>query len=988
MRGKKLPSLLLALAAVLALTVSGAAAASALPGGDGDLNGKIVILHTNDTHGADAAGDGVLGMASAAQLKADYEARGTYVLLVDAGDAIQGTTLVSLSQGAAAIDFMNAAGYDAAVPGNHEFDYGYENLTALAGQAQFPYLAANIFYNGQPAFAANTVFTAPDGTKIGLFGLDTPEAQTKTHPDKIRGVEFLAGEELFACAQAQVDELTAAGCDLIVCVGHLGVDEESEGNRSTDLLAAVDGIDLFIDGHSHTVLDGSDPENQINGAMLVSTGSSFANIGVVLYDGQSLTPALLSADDYDRVDPEVNRLVSQVADQVEQALSAVFAETTVRLNGDRDPGNRTQETNLGDFAADAILWSARQSCGEQVAAAITNGGGIRASIEVGDISMNDMKTVFPFGNQVTVFTVTGAQLLEALEMATYCTPTALGAFPQVAGIEFTLNTAMPYVKGEAYGTYFRCADPGQRVTNVTVGGRPLDLTASYVIASNDFTAAGGDTYYPFTLATDVYQTGVSLEEALVQYTQQELGGVIGSDYAQPQGRIRIVSLPVDVAADAWYGEAVTYVYENSLMTGVGGGRFHPDGSVTRGQVYQVLYNAAGRPEVSGPSPFSDTAGKWYEDAAIWAQSTGLTNGSGGGRFSGDRAMTRQELAKALVSYVLTLNVLPSDYVDLSTYPDAAAVADWAYDYMTYAVSLDLMGGIYGRLEPSGTASRAQLAQVLLNMSALEPSFTETPVSLPVAASRDVEAHDVPGVLTMPAEPAGDVPAVVLLHDLSGDKDSAAYLLAASHLAAHGIASLRIDFMGFGDSTANTRDYHYASALADARAAADYLAGLEGIDADAIGVLGWGQGGAVALMAAGQYDGFRSVVTWAAAPDLTGLFSDRDYETARQKGWFTLEADWLPHSLRLSRQWCDDVREVSVLNRFAPSDAPVLAIQGQADTVVEPGWAQQIADASSNPNSAVYLIPDCDHLLNLGAGGSAAVSDAVYTTIEFFLDTLK
>lgn len=471
---KKLLSFFLAMAMTLSLAVN-AAAAAPLPSADADLKGKIVILHTNDTHGADTTGDGVLGMASVAQLKADYQARGAYVLLMDAGDAIQGTTLVSLSQGQTAIEFMNAAGYDVAIPGNHEFDCGYENLTTLVKQAKFPYLAANIFYKGALAFQANTTFTAPDGTKIGVFGLDTPEAQTKTHPDKIRGVEFLAGNELFDCAQAQVDALKAAGCDLIVCLGHLGVNEESAGNRSTDLLARVSGIDLFIDGHSHTVLDGNAPENQINGTMLVSTGSSFANIGAVIYDGTSLTAGLISGADYPGVDKGVNALVNQVNDQVTAQLSKVFAETTVRLNGDRAPGNRTQETNLGDFAADAILWSAKQAYGSQVVGAITNGGGIRASIDVGNITMNHMKTVFPFGNEVTVLTVTGAQLLETLEMATYCTPAAVGAFPQVSGIEFTVHTALPYQNGAAYGTYFRCANPGTRVADVKVGGQPLDL---------------------------------------------------------------------------------------------------------------------------------------------------------------------------------------------------------------------------------------------------------------------------------------------------------------------------------------------------------------------------------------------------------------------------------------------------------------------------------------------------------------------------------
>ena len=170
------------------------------------------------------------------------------------------------------------------------------------------------------------------------------------------------------------------------------------------------------------------------------------------------------------------------------------------------------ETNLGDFACDAILWAAQQAMGDQVVAAVTNGGGIRASIKAGDISMNDMKTVFPFGNEVATLTVKGSELLEALEAATCTTPDAIGAFPQVAGIEFTVDTSVPYENGEMYpdSTYYAPAKPGARVTIQTVGGEPFDAEKLYTIATNDFTAAGGDTYYAFRYAnqTTCYKTGL------------------------------------------------------------------------------------------------------------------------------------------------------------------------------------------------------------------------------------------------------------------------------------------------------------------------------------------------------------------------------------------------------------------------------------------------------------------------------------------------
>ena len=242
---KKVLSLLLAVVMTFSLAVTANAAEETAQ----DLDGDIVILHTNDVHGA------ISGYAKVAALKDAYEARGAYVLLMDAGDFIQGDPTVSTSEGATAVELMNLAGYDVASMGNHEFDYGYQNLKDLEADADFTIVDANVLYNGQVAFEDNVVFTAPDGTKIGVFGLDTPETATKAHPAKIQGVTFLAGDKMFDCAQDQVDALEAEGCEYIICLGHLGIDAESTGNRSIDLLEKVEGIDVFIDGHSHSTLE-------------------------------------------------------------------------------------------------------------------------------------------------------------------------------------------------------------------------------------------------------------------------------------------------------------------------------------------------------------------------------------------------------------------------------------------------------------------------------------------------------------------------------------------------------------------------------------------------------------------------------------------------------------------------------------------------------------------------------------------------------------
>ncbi|MBR6571444.1 MAG: bifunctional metallophosphatase/5'-nucleotidase [Clostridia bacterium] len=548
---KKILSLVLALAMMLCAFAPAMAES---------LEGKLVILHTNDIHGRAVADAESFGYARIAQLKKNLQAQGAEVLLVDAGDFSQGTPLVNLGYGANAITFMNAAGYDVVTLGNHEFDWGSDNMEQNMANAEFTIVCANLTRtaDGTTVFAANKVYETAIG-KVGVFGLATPETMTKTHPDKVKGIAFAQAEELYAVAQAQVAELEAAGCELIVCLGHLGDADESITNRSMDVIANVTGIDLFIDGHSHTTIDGGAVEGE---TLRTSTGEYSEAIGYVVAEkvteeevtSIALTAGLWTIAENDEaammlgngitIDEEVAAIVNSLNDAVEAELSASFAKTEVLLDGNRAPGVRTQETNLGDFAADAILWAAKQAVGEdKVDAAVTNGGGIRATIEIGDVTMKDMKTVFPYGNEVATLDITGAELLEALEAATWSTPDAIGAFPQVAGIEFTIDTTVPYENGEMYpnSTYYAPAKPGSRVTIATVGGEAWAADAVYTIATNDFTAAGGDTYYvfayPFTQTG--YKTGVALEDALVNYTTTVLGGVIGEQYAAPAGRITI-----------------------------------------------------------------------------------------------------------------------------------------------------------------------------------------------------------------------------------------------------------------------------------------------------------------------------------------------------------------------------------------------------------------------------------------------------------------
>nr|WP_325212518.1 5'-nucleotidase C-terminal domain-containing protein [uncultured Oscillibacter sp.] len=563
MQTKKLLSLLLALAMMFSLSV----AASAAEEDAKPLEGQIVILHTNDVHGA------IGSYAKVAALKQSFQDAGAYTLLVDAGDYIQGDPTVSVSQGKTAVELMNLAGYDAATIGNHEFDYGYANFLEISKDAKFPIVSANLQYNGK-AENPHTIFTAPGGEKIGVFGLTTPEVGTKAHPAKIKGVTVLGYEKMFDCAQAEVKALEAEGCDYIVCLGHLGIEDESTGNRSIDLLEKVTGIDVFIDAHSHSTIEetaaaaGETVETmeehgeavstatpviyaEEGKTLVTSTGTKLANVGAVVFskDVAFARSIPLESITLDGV-KEVADRAAAIQKQIDDDYGTVFAKTEVLLNGEKAPGNRTEETNLGDLITDALVWGAAKN-GETVDAAVTNGGGIRAPIAAGDITKKDVNTVLPFGNTLSIVKVTGSELLEALEASTFSTPEAVGGFPQVSGIEFTVDTGKEFKAGDLYpgSTYHKPASI-ERVTIASVGGKDFDEKAEYSIATNDFMAAGGDTYYAFASAKTNYDLGLPMDEVLMDYIKEELGGTVtAAAYGEPAGRITVEAAPAEEPAE-------------------------------------------------------------------------------------------------------------------------------------------------------------------------------------------------------------------------------------------------------------------------------------------------------------------------------------------------------------------------------------------------------------------------------------------------------
>ncbi len=506
-----------------------------------DLSGKTVIVHSNDVHGA------IDGYAQIAALRNEIRSRGANVILADAGDFSQGSPYVSTSKGAYAIDMMNAAGYDIATIGNHEFDYGYDQLKSNLKKAKFKTVCADVFdKNGKSLLKSNYVFKAKGGLKIGFFGMETPETLTKVNPVYVKDLKFLSKAELYTCAQSQVDALKAKGCDVVVCLAHLGVDDESapDGNRSVDVFEHTTGIDIMIDGHSHTEMtaeEGVDP--------VQSTGTKNVNAGIIIIDNATKKiddGYLIKLDDTVIKDPAVEAVAKKITDTVDAQYNVEFAKSEVDLNGSKAPGVRTEETNLGDLIADGLLWSVTKVKGaitvpDDHIIALTNGGGIRASIKAGSVTKADLNTVLPFGNTVAVVYVKGYELLEALEASTYSTPDPVGGFPQVSGIKFTIDTSVPFAKGEEYpeSTYYKPATIG-RVTIDSINGQPFNANDTYAVVTNNFTAVGGDTYYVFSNASDKFDTGIVMDEAVMEYVETKLGGQItAAEYGTAKGNITI-----------------------------------------------------------------------------------------------------------------------------------------------------------------------------------------------------------------------------------------------------------------------------------------------------------------------------------------------------------------------------------------------------------------------------------------------------------------
>ena len=517
----------------------------------------IVILFTSDVHCGINQGFGYAGLE---QIRDGLVARGDVVILVDDGDSVQGEPIGTMTKGEALIDLMNEAGYEIAIPGNHEFDYGMEQFLALAQKAKFQYISSNFNHEGELVFEPY-VIKELGGAKVAFVGVTTPKTLTTSTPryfmnDKNEFVygffQDETGEGVYNAVQKAVDDARAEGAEFVVVMGHMGNEEECRPWTYADVIENTNGIDVFLDGHSHDTeqvtvknKDGDEVLRSACGTKLNCVGycriASDGKIttGVYTWNNKDSAPALLG------ISNDMSEAVDKASASLDAKLEEVVANTQVTLtindpeavdeNGKPIRMIRRAETNLGDLCADAY----RAQSGADIA--FVNGGGIRVNIDAGDITLNDILRVHPFGNAMCVIEVTGQQILDALEWGARNVPGENGGFLQVSGLSYEIHTYIDTPCKTDENTMFAGIEGERRVQNVLVNGEPIDPNATYTLASHDYMLLnGGDGYSMFT-GCKLLQERVKLDnQVLMDYIIETLGGSVGEEYDDPYGQGRIV----------------------------------------------------------------------------------------------------------------------------------------------------------------------------------------------------------------------------------------------------------------------------------------------------------------------------------------------------------------------------------------------------------------------------------------------------------------
>lgn len=623
---------------------------------DEETEKDIFVYFTNDVHNAYEQTDTAIGYASlAADINKAKSDENIETILVDAGDSIQGGIIGALSKGMWPAEIMQKMGYDVAVPGNHEFDFGVERFLEIADSVSYDYVCCNFIdlRTGDTVFMPYKMIKKFN-TNIAFIGITTPEAYSMSNQNYFKdenGNDIYSfcggdnGKELYCRVQDTIDDAKAAGADIVIAVAHTGIDPSSTPWTTGEIIANVSGLDGYIDGHSHTyMLTDKYTDKDGKWVVPVSTGSKFEHYGTMYieeYDNDHTTSEVAAVVMEDRAhcpdqDPEMLTYIKGISDNISETSNKVVASSDVTLcMNDPATGNRLvrqQETNLGDFCADAYLNVMDADI------ALINGGGLRADIAKGDITVGDLISAHPFGNLLCTAELSGQTILDLLEMSVEYAgdPTyEAGNFQHVAGITFDVDTTIPSPVVTDENKLFVKIDGKRRVNNVMVSGKPIDPDRIYTVASHNYLlkSCGGG----FTMLENckiVKDETVLDYEALITYITDYLGGNITADsaYADPYGqkRMRLYTAKTEPTCEKegsiTYLRGAEYVTETIEATGHSYGEWatEKDATFTEEGVMKRICTVCGNEETKAipvKTPSTTLPAETNTPAATTAETT-------------------------------------------------------------------------------------------------------------------------------------------------------------------------------------------------------------------------------------------------------------------------------------------------------------------------------------------------------------------------------
>ena len=659
----------------------------------------IVILYENDVHCA------VEGYSKLAAMKNELKSEYEYVGVVSSGDFVQGGTLGAVSKGEYIVELMNLVGYDAIAPGNHEFDYTISRLTELYELSETKYISCNFAKIGEEKtyFEPYTIVSYGD-VDIAYIGIITPETITSARPSQFRNengeiIYTFNESRLYELVQESIDEATEDGADYVIALSHIGYDESGELNDVTDVIENTDGLDVVLDAHSHSVIEEKIVKDKSgDDVLLSSTGTGFENIGKLTIANGEFDTELVKTETYTKTDADVDAYIAEINESYAELGNRKIGESKVELITHNEEGVRlvrTAETNLGNLCSDALFFVTNADV------SYVNGGGLRAPIKSGDMTFNDIYSVFPFNNRIVTAEITGQVLLDMLEMSMISYPQEDGAFPHMSGITFSVNKSIPSsIKVDENG-FFTKVDGDYRVYDVKVldkesgNYKALELDKKYILAAADYYILNfGSGMSMFKDAKVVESEGMLDVEVLERYITDNLNGVIGEEYKNVVNRITF-----------------TDGYENAD---------NEDKAVTRAEAIVVLWNMEGSPASDFAMKFDDVSAETpYAEAIRWAAAVKIVNGCSESSFAPGDALTREQLAAILWRYAKSENIDVSigENTNILSYEDVFTVSDYAIPAFQWTCGSGVLSGnTASTLAPKNAVNESQLEEALFRYS--------------------------------------------------------------------------------------------------------------------------------------------------------------------------------------------------------------------------------------------------------------------------------